>query len=360
LQQGTPGEQEGNQAERTLGGVWSLLADSLPAGLQGAPATTIVGGLVMLWYLAAVVLTGGDILAFSAYTLRHLGATHGVLIAKGEWWRVVTSNFTHHDLIHLAFNLYALALVGPKAERIFGSSRVFVSYVGMGAIAMSVSHIWYTELSGQPFVTSGGASGAISGLIGLALVGGHRFGTSEGRMLRDEMIRWAIYMALFGFIAGFVNNAAHGGGFVAGLAFGAGLRLSLNRPKRSRWVAAAAAVSVVAMFVLCGMAAAGGSASLPGAPRSILGISLGGDLSALLQSVQATETRRGCTRPSAHDTLGQHEEAIAACESLVRIDPMLFGLWSILGERYEAAGRPEEAAAAKRAAAAVAKADWGH
>lgn len=347
LEQGAPGESDGDgQPRRKFGAVWSLVRDALPAPIAQAPATAILG-LTILIVFAAMVLTTGDIAAFSSYTLRHWGATNGVLIGAGEWWRVVTSCFVHHDILHLGFNVYALLFAGRQCEHLFGSSRIFAAFVLMGAASMAVSHVWYTDFQHNPMMTSGGASGAISGLIGLALVGGHRLGTSTGIAIRDAMFRWTIYMVVFGFVVDFVNNAAHLGGFVAGVGLGAVLPLAIHRTRHSRGAAVAAAAVIIGAFGFCIAAQLGHPARYAEYPRFVFGKQLSGDTN-FYRNVSLDAVAGRCQYPGVD--LDRLHDAISACEELVYIDPARFGpVWSILVELYDAAGRSDDAARARRA-----------
>ena len=45
------------------------------------------------------------------------------LIDNGEIWRFITPIFIHIGLLHLAFNSYALWIVGPQVEKLYGGAR---------------------------------------------------------------------------------------------------------------------------------------------------------------------------------------------------------------------------------------------
>jgi hypothetical protein len=66
---------------------------------------------------------------------------------------------------------------------------------------------------------SAGASGAIMGLCGAAAGWGQRDGTSVGRGVRNQMLKWAAYTMIFGVMI-HANNTAHAGGFVSGAVLG--------------------------------------------------------------------------------------------------------------------------------------------
>jgi hypothetical protein len=63
----------------------------------------------------------------------------------------------------------------------------------------------------------------VCGLIGAAAGYGQRLGTTRGRTIRNDMVKWFAYTIVFGFAVG-ANNWAHLGGAVAGAALGYAMR----------------------------------------------------------------------------------------------------------------------------------------
>ena len=188
----------------------------LPERLQGSPGTGLILIMILLYYGIMVTAAGlSSALSFSSFSLQQLGATHGVSILLGQYWRVVTANFLHHDIAHLAFNVWALLYVGPLVEEVFDRKKMIMIFLISGTAAMGISHGYYTYLRGDVFVTSGGASGAISGLIGAAFFVAWRMGPA-GHHVFQALKRWIVIMALLGFVLN-VNNAAHLGGFLVGI-----------------------------------------------------------------------------------------------------------------------------------------------
>jgi membrane associated rhomboid family serine protease len=80
-----------------------------------------------------------------------------LVLKDGEWWRIVTYAFLHLGAFHLLLNSYALFILGPLLEALWGSPRLLLLYL-VAAITGGCVVIW-TE---RPCV---GASGAISGLL---------------------------------------------------------------------------------------------------------------------------------------------------------------------------------------------------
>jgi membrane associated rhomboid family serine protease len=91
------------------------------------------------------------------------GGLAAVFVADGDWWRVITSGFLHAGLIHLAFNMFALWILGSQMEAAIGRLRFAIVYfVSMLSGALAVLLV-------SPNSLTVGASGAIFGLFGLAL-----------------------------------------------------------------------------------------------------------------------------------------------------------------------------------------------
>jgi membrane associated rhomboid family serine protease len=98
--------------------------------------------------------------------LHRLGALDSsAVIAKGEFWRLITALFLHFNLLHLAFNLFALYVLGPSFERIIGSLRFAACYLisGIGSTAGVVALTLLKIIQPAELV---GASGSVMGIVG--------------------------------------------------------------------------------------------------------------------------------------------------------------------------------------------------
>lgn len=131
--------------------------------------------------------------------------------SEGEWYRLVTSGFLHFGIIHLAFNMLMLYQLGNMLERDIGRVRFgllyFASLLGGSAGALLLS----------PDRLSGGASGAVFGLLGAAAIGMHQRGVnplSTGlgtTILINLMITfWLPNISIGGHLGGLVAGAAAG------------------------------------------------------------------------------------------------------------------------------------------------------
>ena len=215
----------------------------LPGSGSMTVGVMIACGLVFLYG----VLTTGDVWSPSGKASILFGANWGPLMAGGgEWWRLFSYNFLHGGALHIGFNLYALMIVGPLVERWYGVSRATIIYIASGVVGGIASHLV------SPMAISVGASGAVLGLIGAGVAAGHLSGTGQGQELRRQLMRWFVFILLFGFIVPGIDNAAHIGGFVAGVGLGAGL--SFNRMvtarERTAFGAIALGLSVTCIYAL--------------------------------------------------------------------------------------------------------------
>lgn len=173
----------------------------------------------------------------NAYALIPFDLTHGVQLlgaAAPTFATLVTSQFLHGSVLHIAFNMLFLAVFGPDVEYVTGHLRFVVFYLVCGVLG------GLAQVSAGPgsHVPSIGASGAIAGVLGAYIV---RFPTSNVEtlvpigcfplFLRLPAIvvigLWALVQFMHGFGSmsshvlseqgGGIAYFAHIGGFLAGL-----------------------------------------------------------------------------------------------------------------------------------------------
>jgi rhomboid protease GluP len=170
---------------------------------------------------AAIFLVFGIELVYQAgteidaRTLIALGANVPVLVAGGEWQRIITANLLHAGLFHLLFNFMALDFLGRVLERLIGSMRVLLIFLVSSVAGAAASALWARGL------LSIGASTAVFGLLGAYAVLNwrHRSVLPAGmRQSRGWWIRILVLNAALPFLVPQIDLAAHVGGFAAGLA----------------------------------------------------------------------------------------------------------------------------------------------
>jgi rhomboid protease GluP len=146
------------------------------------------------------------------------GANHTPFtVADHRWETLLTSCFLHFSVLHLAFNLVALRQVGQFVEKTVGPARFAPLYLASGVVG-SLASTLQGVLMNQARLAAG-ASGAICGLIGAALVLGLRTQGWRGP-LTQAMARWLGIIVLLGFLPR-LDNAAHVAGAASGAAIAA-------------------------------------------------------------------------------------------------------------------------------------------
>jgi len=151
-------------------------------------------------------------------------------VHHGEWYRLITSAFLHANIGHIAFNMFALAIVGPAIEAELGRIRFIALYL-VSALGGSLG----SYLLSDPLQLSLGASGAIFGLMGAYFVIARRRGWDSSAILGLILIN-----LLIGFTSTGISWQAHIGGLVVGSVVG----LAMTRSGRGWQVGPAAEMAL--------------------------------------------------------------------------------------------------------------------
>jgi GlpG protein len=150
-------------------------------------------------------------------------------IRRGEWWRLVTSVFRHSNILHLAFNLYWLWVMGTTVERIYGHLRTAALLI---LFAVGSSSLEFAFARGGI-----GLSGVVYGLFGLRYVlsrHDQRFRNAIDRRTESLFIAWFFICIFMTATHTFnVGNIAHGTGALLGFLLG----YSIVLPSRRRLLA---------------------------------------------------------------------------------------------------------------------------
>ena len=184
-----------------------------------ARATGVFTPLVTYGILAVTVAIGISTLINpgSANFFFELFALDKRALAEGEYWRLLTVTLVHGGLMHLLFNMYALYIVGPIVEAMYGRVLFLAFYLLSAALGSVASYLFVPA-------PSVGASGAVFGLFGILFVSTWRHKPALGRQARALTGQIGILIAFnlalgFGLGGAFgvrIDNAAHVGGLIAG------------------------------------------------------------------------------------------------------------------------------------------------
>jgi len=138
--------------------------------------------------------------------------------------RLFTSMFIHANIAHIAFNLLALAYLGVYAERAIGVPRYILVYMTSGILAALFHGVIASYILHNGNVLLIGASGAISGVLGIAAVSGN-----------TRAYYWLMLQIVFAVVGSIsalpIAFTAHVGGFIAGVGMTKVL-ISLEQSKR--------------------------------------------------------------------------------------------------------------------------------
>src|SRR6266571_7969517 len=199
--------REGNRGTRRAGAVFG----GRPAA--AAVVTWALVGINIVLYIVELARPGiaNDWAMLGQARFSAGGPLEGV--AQGQWYRLITSAFlpppglSGLGPLDIAFNMWALILVGPALERLLGHLRFIAVYL---VSALGGSVMFY--LIGPANVEALGASGAIFGLFGAWFVVARRLRLDS----RGIVVLIAINLALGFFFHSFIAWQAHIGGLLTG------------------------------------------------------------------------------------------------------------------------------------------------
>jgi rhomboid protease GluP len=180
---------------------------------------------------------------FDVDTLVRFGATASPLIQGGQWWRLITGAFVHVTILHITLNMWCLWNLGIFGEPLLGKRGLVAVYLLTGTTGMMLSYAW-SIASGQIALVAG-ASGAVFGIAGILIVllSNRKLQVpwEELRSLRRQVIFFAVANLVIGMTPEMlgmatpgqlklvhlnlnmlprIDNTAHMGGFLSGLALG--------------------------------------------------------------------------------------------------------------------------------------------
>lgn len=203
-------------------------------------ATKILVGLNVLVYLW--VIAGQDaVTGIGMINSREfdLGLSKS-FIDNGEWYRIVTSGFLHFSIFHIAMNMLLLWQLGqilePALDRTRFTLLYFSAMFGGAAGALLL----------QPDGLTGGASGAVFGLMAAAAVAFQQRGI-------NPMDTGVGALLIINLLITFIIPGISVGGHLGGAATGAGVAYFMLSPRTSqatRWLTYAAPIVAMVFSVL--------------------------------------------------------------------------------------------------------------
>ena len=175
--------------------------------------------------------------------LRWGGSDAALILDYGQWWRLLAGAFLHASVLHLAVNMWCLWNLGFFGEPLLGRRGLVAVYVLTGITGNMLSLAWAAFTRTDTLVV--GASGAVFGIAGILIVllSNRKLSLpwKELRSLRGQVVFFAAANLVLGIAPQVVpvfsaanlarlhldpgalpriDNSAHVGGFLCGLALG--------------------------------------------------------------------------------------------------------------------------------------------
>jgi membrane associated rhomboid family serine protease len=144
---------------------------------------------------------------------------HLVGVAEGDWYRMITAMFLHGSIVHLGLNMLMLYWIGTPMEQAVGHVRFLLIYFVSGLCGSAGA----LALTDQNAVTVG-ASGAIFGILGAALV----YERQRTFVLGGSALSIIVINLVLTFAVPNISVGGHVGGLIGGAACG----LALSRMGR--------------------------------------------------------------------------------------------------------------------------------
>lgn len=198
-----------------------------PGALRSRPVLTqILIGINLAIFLLAAVASGGEALAGGVSSVHrelaliaklwergdtlYVVAVPGselIGVGGGEWYRLITSGFLHFGFLHIAFNMYALWLLGQALEG-YGGRAKFAAVYFVGLLGGSLGALLL-----EPQAFTAGASGAVYGLMGAFFLAQR----AQGIPFRNSPL---LGILLLNLVLTFGISGISVGGHLGGLLFG--------------------------------------------------------------------------------------------------------------------------------------------
>lgn len=152
----------------------------------------------------------------SEFMLKHGAMYVPYIVDSGEYYRILTSVFLHFGFEHLMNNMIMLFFIGRSLEAEIGKVKFIIIYFVSG-IGGNLLSMWQ-DIRIENYAVSVGASGAVFGLIGAVLYIAVRNRGQVGDISGRGLMFMAALSLYYGFTSSGVDNFAHVGGLLSGLA----------------------------------------------------------------------------------------------------------------------------------------------
>lgn len=182
----------------------------------------LIACIVIVWIIQIAFVPGETLLLGGGESVLRAGFVKQLFLQNDEYWRILTGGAMHGGLIHLAFNGYALYVLGKLIEVLSNRAHLAIVFI------LSIIGGGILSLVFLPEFPSIGASGGIIGFLGYLTA----YGFKRRKLLPESFLKNMLFNIGFITIMGViiipqmsservsVDNYAHLGGLLVGLIYG--------------------------------------------------------------------------------------------------------------------------------------------
>ena len=181
-------------------------------GLNLSPFTFVL--LAVMLATCAAQWFGSGSFDWGQEAVTRVGLQKSTVAGGDPWWRYLTAPLVHGNLVHWLMNFAALRYLGRRAEVLARWPHMILVFV-ISAFAGGMATVYF-----MPELPSIGASGGILGLLGFLLVFETLHRSLVPKSARRRLLAGLVMIAVMGMLGfSFIDNAAHAGGLIAGMAY---------------------------------------------------------------------------------------------------------------------------------------------
>ena len=216
--------------------VLGVPADKRPGKALVVPTLIVINVAVFV----ATVIESASLMGNAGAGLFQSWSLYPLAVAvDGQWWRLITSGFLHFGPLHLAFNMWALWVMGKDLELALGRGRFLAIYL-VSLLGGSAAVFLFAGVRSD----TAGASGAVFGLMGGLAVVLLRLRQSPRPVLTLIAINIALSIAIPG-----ISLYGHIGGMLTGAAVTAAI-VYAPRERQTLWQSGGVIAVVMLLLVL--------------------------------------------------------------------------------------------------------------
>jgi len=210
--------------------------------IRSVTATPIVTqALIVINILVYIAESaGGSSLSGGGGSVLSRGALYGpAIVHQHEYYRLLTSGFMHYSVLHIAFNMFFLWVIGSMLEPAIGHVNFLAVFLA-SLLAGSFGALLF-----EPDVLTVGASGACFGVLGALIVvaRARRIPIWQSGLGPTLLINIVFSLSVAG-----ISIGGHLGGFIGGLLTGAAVvELAERRGNQPAALLACVAIGVISV-----------------------------------------------------------------------------------------------------------------